>query len=464
MQVDGYIRVSDVAGRAGESFISPDEQRRTIEQYAATRGLEIAQWHEDMNESGGTLDRPGFQAALARCRNGETSGIIAAKLDRLTRSTIGLGTLIEEAGGGGWNLIAVDFGLDLFSPNGKMVANILAAVAQWERERRRDDWDAARRNAVERGVPNGRAPFGYRKRPDGRLAVHEAEAEIVRAAFQRRATGEPFAVIGRDYGWSHSTCRQMLANESYLGIARAGCYVNESAHPAIVTRELFDAANAARTVQPVAPGKLTKDRLLLGLARCGGCGRTLKVVHRDGANGTRVPRYYCKDAASESCSSRALVNADLLDDYVEQWFTDALETVPRMVDVVAASRELEAAQAEQRTAEAELHGYVEAATALDPQLFQRGLTARQGRVQEAHDLVRTRSARMSRLPAGGSLTTLWAGFARDERRDVLRGFLDRITVHRGASSDLPGHVEIVWADGSLADVAEQEERVRVAAA
>ena len=57
-------------------------------------------------------------------------GIIAAKLDRLTRSTVGLGTLIEEARAGGFNLIAVDFGLDLFTANGKLVADVLAAVAE----------------------------------------------------------------------------------------------------------------------------------------------------------------------------------------------------------------------------------------------------------------------------------------------------------------------------------------------
>src|SRR5215211_1868578 len=111
--VDGYVRVSSLAGRGGESFYSTSDQRKAIEAYAAARGITIAAWHEDLNESGGTLQRPSFQAALDRCRSGLTGGIIAAKLDRLTRSTVGLGSLIEEARSGGWNLIAVDFGLDL---------------------------------------------------------------------------------------------------------------------------------------------------------------------------------------------------------------------------------------------------------------------------------------------------------------------------------------------------------------
>jgi len=118
-RVDGYIRVSRVAGRSGESFISPGEQRKAIEAYAAAHGLDVVAWHEDLDQSGGTLDRPGFVAARERCRRGETGGIIAAKLDRLTRSTVGLGTLVEEAREGGWNLIAVDFGLDRTRQGGR---------------------------------------------------------------------------------------------------------------------------------------------------------------------------------------------------------------------------------------------------------------------------------------------------------------------------------------------------------
>ena len=74
MQIDGYIRVSRIAGRSGESSISPDEQRRAIEAYSAAHKLEIVEWHTDLDQSGGTLDRPAFQAALDRCRRGERAG------------------------------------------------------------------------------------------------------------------------------------------------------------------------------------------------------------------------------------------------------------------------------------------------------------------------------------------------------------------------------------------------------
>lgn len=468
---DGYIRVSRVAGRGGESFISPVEQRDAIEAWAKATGTEILEWHTDLDKSGGTDDRAGFNDGLERCRAGLTGGIVAAKLDRLTRTgVVGIARLLDDAGKHGYNVVGIDLGVDLRTPNGKLVANLLGSVAQWELERRRDDWAAAQRNAIARGVPNGRAPVGYyRTRNEkgdlvGPLLIDEPAAAKVRAAFRERAAGEPFAQIGRRHGWGHSTTRQILCNEAYLGVARSGANVNPEAHEPIVTRELFEAANAARTKQPIPPGDTTRDLLLVGLARCGGCGHTLKVTRRPRVDGSYVVSYYCKDAATVPCEDRAYVHADALDGFVADWFKEALKTAPRMIDVVAAARELEEAQDEQASAEAQLVAFVEAASALDAGLFQRGIDARQARVDAARSRVRELSARVTRIPAGGALVDLWAGFDAAERRDVLAGFLDRVEVTLGASRDLAGNVSVRWADGTLAEIAEDEEGVRVAAA
>jgi hypothetical protein len=69
---DGYIRVSRVAGREGEAFISPDVQRKKIEAWADLHGVQIVEWWEELDQSGGKRDRPMFQQALARCDAGET--------------------------------------------------------------------------------------------------------------------------------------------------------------------------------------------------------------------------------------------------------------------------------------------------------------------------------------------------------------------------------------------------------
>jgi hypothetical protein len=73
---------------------------------------------------------------------------------------------------------------------------------------------------------------------------------------------------------------------------------------------------------------------------------------------------------------------------VTEWFEATLESVPRMVDIFSAGRELEAAQAERDRAEAQLVAFVEQADVLDARLFQRGLASRQKTVDAAVEEVR----------------------------------------------------------------------------
>ena len=80
------------------------------------------------------MKRPGLEAALGACRSGGIGGIVVAKLDRLSRSVVDFGRTLAEANKGGWNIVGLDFGLDLSTPQGKLVANVLMSVAEWERE------------------------------------------------------------------------------------------------------------------------------------------------------------------------------------------------------------------------------------------------------------------------------------------------------------------------------------------
>lgn len=460
---DGYVRVSRVAGRNGESFISPGEQRAAIEEWAKRSKVTIVEWHEDLDQSGGTLDRPGFQAALERCRAGLTGGIVGAKLDRLTRSVVGLGTLLGDAREHGYNVVALDLGLDLQSPNGELVANVLGSVAQWERKRRAEDWDVARRNAVGRGIVNGRAPFGYRKGRDGRLETVRGEAKIVRQAFELRAQGVAQTEIARRFGWSHSTTRQRLTDEAYLGVARAGVHRNEDAHPALVTRELFE---AARITPPATrpTGETTADRLLIGVARCAGCGNTLKTVRRARKDGTHAVAYYCKNTSADQCPDRAFAPAAQLDALVAGWFEAALANEPRLVEAVEAGEELDAARRELADAEAELAAFVTAASALDAALFQAGINARQSRVDVARQRIAALTAQARALPLGGTVAAVWGDLGPLDRRAVLAGYLDRVIVRRGPIGELDDRVAIVWADGTTALPADSEQRALMAAA
>ena len=105
---DGYVRVSRRAGREGESFISPEVQRKKIADWAKLHEVEIVRWWEEIDRSGAKLERPMFQQALARCDSGETGGIVVARLDRFARSAVDALTSIRRLTDAGARLVSVE--------------------------------------------------------------------------------------------------------------------------------------------------------------------------------------------------------------------------------------------------------------------------------------------------------------------------------------------------------------------
>ena len=71
LKLDAYIRVSKVAGRTGESFISPTVQRDRIQAWADLHDRRLV-WHEpELDVSGGRMDRPIFESIMGRVRAGD---------------------------------------------------------------------------------------------------------------------------------------------------------------------------------------------------------------------------------------------------------------------------------------------------------------------------------------------------------------------------------------------------------
>jgi len=107
-------------------------QRGAIQAECERRGSQLVRIEEDVL-SGRNLNRPGLQRALEGCRSGTVSGLVVAKLDRLSRSLIDFAGVLEQARREGWNLVALDLGVDLSTPSGEFLASVMASAAQWER-------------------------------------------------------------------------------------------------------------------------------------------------------------------------------------------------------------------------------------------------------------------------------------------------------------------------------------------
>src|SRR3954453_13612444 len=86
---DAVIRVSRKNGRGedgGSEWLSPTQQLDEINGYARKNGVRIASYFDETDSVSGKgenmASRVGLQAALDRALNGETDGIIVAKVDR----------------------------------------------------------------------------------------------------------------------------------------------------------------------------------------------------------------------------------------------------------------------------------------------------------------------------------------------------------------------------------------------
>jgi DNA invertase Pin-like site-specific DNA recombinase len=113
----GLYRVS--TAEQGQSGLGLEAQRASVRAFCAAQGWALVAEHSDV-ASGKDDRRPGFQAALLRCRQ-LGAVLVAARLDRITRRAHTLSRLLEE----GYAVRAADMpGAD------DLMMRIYAAMAQ----------------------------------------------------------------------------------------------------------------------------------------------------------------------------------------------------------------------------------------------------------------------------------------------------------------------------------------------
>ncbi|MBL6081994.1 recombinase family protein [Belnapia sp. T18] len=88
----GYLRVS--TAEQGQSGLGLEAQQASLRAYLEAQGWTLVAEHPDI-ASGKDDRRPGFQTALARCRQ-LGAVLVAARLDRITRRAHTLSGLLEE--------------------------------------------------------------------------------------------------------------------------------------------------------------------------------------------------------------------------------------------------------------------------------------------------------------------------------------------------------------------------------
>jgi site-specific DNA recombinase len=317
-----YLRVSSEEQRNRETI---EIQREFLEQYCRLYELEVAHVYED-NGISGTIplhERPDGRRLIDDAKAGEFQTVLVSKLDRLGRTLLVIVDAhdrLQEAG------VALRSGrepIDTSNPSGRLIFQMLASFAEYERETIGERTRAGLHRALRNGRHGGTIPYGYDLAPDGSFVIVEDEAAVVREIITnvsegstvygeaKRLNNEGVPSPGLRYkgrerrpgaSWPHGTVARIVGQRTYSGVHEVTLgdgEVIERPVPAIVSPTLQQRAVAVLAENKrYAGGKVRRrDYLLRGLVYCSACGAVYVGTGGTSAKARKVYSYY-------SCSRR----------------------------------------------------------------------------------------------------------------------------------------------------------------
>lgn len=152
-----YCRVSTFDQEKGLK-----SQEKALKDYCRYHGLNEVIWYKD-KLSGATTKRPAFEKLQRDIFSGKVGTVVCWKLDRLSRSTKDGINLLCDWIAKDIRVIAVTQQLDFSGAVGQMVASVLFAVAQMERENLRENTKRGIAAARAKGVRLGKRPKIFAK-------------------------------------------------------------------------------------------------------------------------------------------------------------------------------------------------------------------------------------------------------------------------------------------------------------
>jgi DNA invertase Pin-like site-specific DNA recombinase len=188
-----YMRVSSKAQDTAS-------QEPELKRYATAQEGE-AVWYRD-TFTGKSMDRKGWNRLMEAVRAGSVSRVVVWRLDRLGRTAKGLTALFEELIQRKVNLVSLKDGIDLNTPAGRLMANVLASVAQYETEVRAERVLAGQAVARAKGKTWGGSDKGRR------LKVTDEQVMTIR---RMAGEGAKVAAIARATGLTRPTVYAYLA-------------------------------------------------------------------------------------------------------------------------------------------------------------------------------------------------------------------------------------------------------------
>lgn len=329
-----YIRVST----DDQAELSPETQLEEIRKYAQREGLILLQdqIYIDAGISGKKAERrPQFMRMIATAKEKDCpfSVILLWKYSRFARNqeeSIFYKSVLRSKCG--VDVVSVTEPL-IAGPFGSLIERIIEWMDEFYSIRLSQEVKRSMSVNAQRGKLQCTASFGYRVE-NGRLAVEEEEAQLVRRIFHSFLAGKGLYPIARELNaigvrthrgnqFENRTVEYILRNPVYIGKLRwnptgrtrrdffnENLIVADGEHEPLVSLETWEAAQRrldevkAQWGYKARPASELKN-WMSGLVRCSACGATLIFSK---------PHYYkCNNYARGRCSHSQHIRCDLLE-------------------------------------------------------------------------------------------------------------------------------------------------------
>lgn len=306
LRLAAYCRVSSNSEDQLHSFAAQIRYYKDYERmHPEYRLVDV---YADEGTSGLSMEkRAEFQRLLRDCKRGKIDRIIVKSVSCFARNTSELLTTLRFLKEVGVSVFFEEQGIDSDKLNSEMILTFPGMAAQQESVAISGNMRWSYKKRMESGEFNCCAPaYGFAL-ADGKLIVNEAEASVIRCISDRFLRGLGKQTIANQLNaenvphreskkWYAFTIHYILNNERYMGDAllqkfyttdtlpfrqlknrgqRQQYYVS-GANPAIVSREIYQAAQELQAERQKKMGAKNGVSILRGSIRCRDCGRTYR--------------------------------------------------------------------------------------------------------------------------------------------------------------------------------------------
>lgn len=458
LRVLGRIRLSKDADETGTSI---HRQRESIEAWSQMHGHHVIGWAVDSGISGSVdpFDAPELGPWLKR--PDEWDALVAYRLDRLSRRVIPLNKLFGFIQQHNKTLASVSESLDLSTWIGRLVANVIAGVAEGELEAIRERNQGSQKKVRELGRwHGGPPPYGYaaEKRSDGYYLVPQpAERAVIRNEILPRVlayeSSQAIATRLNEQNvqtrlgalWSGTVIRRMMRSRALLGQRehKGKLMVDDQGMPAqraepILTSDEHARVKAALEVRSARGGVKSKraPNPLAGVLFCFFCEQPM--YHHASKRWTN--HYRCSDR-QDGCTKSRAIPTEIAYELVEETFLSSVGDVQRRAKVFVPGRDKHQSTADIEAAinvcrrERDLGLYDG-----DDESYLARLEKLTARLRELEAL--PVSAGFEWKPLGETYSQSWKEFDLEQRRTLLIDSKIRLFIGRGEGNQLFGRIYV----------------------